>query len=185
MSYKDQSLSISNPQNISMSFLGKLGILGITFGILSLICSFFNLIIVSKKITLSVTIVFIVVGTILYSYTLYFKSSAGIKNNHVWTNSLTNRGVLGWIIAIVLSTFYVLLYWWPEILGYQSGINNTNTGLISLFDPLSQFFKSQNASQWFVYGTLYTLVIFALGFKFIFKYRSNNYQIIRTLSLIV
>ena len=52
MSYKDQSLSISNPQNISMSFLGKLGILGITFVILSLICSFFNLIIVSKKIIL-------------------------------------------------------------------------------------------------------------------------------------
>ena len=98
---------------------------------------------------------------------------------------MTNRGVLGWITAIVLTTFYVLLYWWPEILGYQSGIDNTNTGLISLFDPLSQFFKSQNESQWFVYGTLYNLVIVALGLKFTFKYRSNNYQIIRTLSLIV
>lgn len=185
MSHKNQSLSISNPQNIPIGAFGKLGIVFIILGMLSLICSFLNLIIVSNKITLAVTIISLVVGTILYSYNIYYKSSAGIKNNHIWSNSLTNRGVLGWITAIVLTTFYVLLYWWPEILGYQSGIDNTNTGLISLFDPLSQFFKSQNASQWFVYGTLYTLVIFALGFKFIFKYRSNNYQIIRTLSLIV
>ena len=151
MNYKDQSLSISDPQNIPFGVFGKLGIVSIILGMLGLICSFFNLIIVSKN-HIKCYNNFYSFRNHLYSYTIYFKSSAGIKNNHVWTKSLTNRGVLGWITAIVLTTFYVLLYWWPEILGYQSGIDNTNTGLISLFDPLSQFFKLQNASQWFVYG---------------------------------
>ena len=49
MNYKDQSLSISNPQNIPFGVFGKLGIVSIILGMLGLICSFFNLIMVSKK----------------------------------------------------------------------------------------------------------------------------------------
>jgi hypothetical protein len=32
------------------------------------------------------------------------------------------------------------------------------------------------ASQWFVYGTLYTIAILGLGYKFILKYRHNKYH---------
>src|SRR5690606_8571436 len=39
------------------------------------------------------------------------------------------------------------------------------------------------ASQWFVYGTLYTLAILGFGIKFIWKYRHNRYEIIRTISV--
>jgi polyferredoxin len=39
------------------------------------------------------------------------------------------------------------------------------------------------ASQWFVYGTLYTLAILSFGVKFILKYRHNKYEIIRTCSV--
>ena len=42
---------------------------------------------------------------------------------------------------------------------------------------------SKKASQWFVYGVLYTLAIVAFGIKFIFKYRHNRYEIIRTISV--
>jgi len=52
-----------------------------------------------------------------------------------------------------------------------------------MFDPLSQLLKGQPASQWFVYGALYTLAILILGFKFIWKYRHNRYQTIRTISV--
>jgi hypothetical protein len=38
------------------------------------------------------------------------------------------------------------------------------------------------ASQWFVYGTLYTIAILGLGYKFILKYR-HKYQLFRTLSV--
>ena len=39
------------------------------------------------------------------------------------------------------------------------------------------------ASQWFVYGTLYTIAIIGLGYKFILKYRHNRYQTLRTISV--
>ena len=76
----------------------------------------------------------------------------------------------------------MLLYWFPEILGQGSG-DVANSGLIALFDPLSLALKGKVASQWFVYGTLYTVAILALGYKFILKYRHNKYQIIRTVSV--
>jgi hypothetical protein len=34
-----------------------------------------------------------------------------------------------------------------------------------------------------VYGTLYTIAILGLGYKFILKYRHNKYQLVRTLSV--
>ncbi len=58
-----------------------------------------------------------------------------------------------------------------------------NSGLINLFDPLSYTLKGTAASQWFVYGVLYTVAILAFGIKFIWKYRHNRYEIIRTCSV--
>ncbi len=53
-------------------------------------------------------------------------------------------------------------------------MENPNTGLISLFDPLSKLLSGNPASQWFVYGTLYTLAILVFGYKFMLKYRHND-----------
>ena len=58
-----------------------------------------------------------------------------------------------------------------------------NKGLVALFDPLSKFLNGGPASQWFVYGTLYTLAILAFGIKFILKYRHNKYEKLRTYSV--
>ena len=114
------------------------------------------------------------VGISIYTYGSYVGHTKGIKNNHVWTNSLTNRGVLGWIAGVALTLFYIQLYWFPEML----------EGLIRLFDPLSYLITGGAAGQWFVYGTMYTFLIIFLGIKFIVKYRHNRYQIIRTISVI-
>jgi hypothetical protein len=51
-----------------------------------------------------------------------------------------------------------------------------------IFDPLSYILNGK-ASQWFVYGTLYTIAIVGLGYKFILKYLHNKYQLVRTLSV--
>jgi hypothetical protein len=61
----------------------------------------------------------------------------------------------------------------------QSG--GLNTGIVG-FDPLSFVLNGKAASQWFVYGTLYTVAILGLGYKFILKYRHNKYQLVRTIS---
>ena len=118
---------------------------------------------------------------IYYSKTLYANLPEGIKNNGVWTGTLTGRGVSAWILGVVLTCFYILLYWFPHILGLSP---TGNTGIIGFFDPLSQFFKNQPASEWFVYGTLYTLAIILFGIKFIWKYRHNKYQLLRTISVV-
>lgn len=101
----------------------------------------------------------------------------------VWHQSISSRGMIAWVLTLVLTAFYTLLYWFPTYLGLGEN-GNQNTGLIGLFDPLSIFLKGQTASQWFVYGALYTLVILIFGIKFIYKYRHSRYQISRTLSII-
>jgi ferredoxin-type protein NapH len=123
------------------------------------------------------------IGSLWYTYNQYSNTLPGIKNNHVWHASFTSKGVIAWILGIFLTGFYIVLYWYPQFLGLanEGGVNN---GLVGLFDPLSMLLKGKPASQWFVYGTLYTLIIFLLGVKFIYKYRHNPYQVYRTISII-
>lgn len=84
-------------------------------------------------------------------------------------------------IGVILTSFYVAIYFFPEGLGLRS--NNTNVGLIGLFDPLSYWLKKAPASQWFVYGCLYTFFVLTFGAIFITKHRNNTYQLVRTLSV--
>jgi hypothetical protein len=85
------------------------------------------------------------------------------------------------MIGIVLTAFYIALYWFP-IFGTQSKwwIKYRYSWF---FDPLSFVLNGKAASQWFVYGTLYTVAILGLGYKFILKYRHNKYQLVRTISV--
>ena len=119
-------------------------------------------------------------GTVLYSDFLYRKLPAGIKNNGVWFDGLSSRGILGWFVALALTGFYIALYFYPATLGYHS---EGNTSLVAFFDPLSRMLNGNAATQWFVYGALYTLAILLFGIKFIMGTAYNCYQIIRTLSV--
>lgn len=121
------------------------------------------------------------IGGFLYTYGLYGNSGEGIKNNGVRFSALTHRGWSGWLLGIVLTLFYIILYFYPRYLGFHE---DGNTGLVAFFDPLSKLLNGYPATQWFVYGTLYTLAIFVFGVKFMVKYRHNRYQVIRTLSVI-
>jgi len=122
-----------------------------------------------------------VLGTGVYIYGQYYYQSVDSKNIGVFHQNLTNKGWVAWLLGIMLTAFYVLLYWYPEVLGYRA--EGGNIGLVALFDPLSQFLKGQPASQWFVYGAMYTFIILMLGVKFIIKYRHNKYQVYRTISI--
>jgi polyferredoxin len=121
-------------------------------------------------------------GSLWYTFGQYKNTMPGIKNNHNWFSALTSRGSFAWILAIFLTGFYVLLYWYPHLLG-QGSEGAVNTGLVGLFDPLSMFLKGKPASQWFVYGAIYTLTILLMGTKFIYKYRHSKYQVYRTISI--
>ena len=46
------------------------------------------------------------------SYALpYYKGPAGIRNNGIMFKSMTNKGTIAWILAIVLTGFYIIIYW--------------------------------------------------------------------------
>ena len=179
----EESLSIAHPHPKGVDLIQKTGLVVSAMGILILLVTWGGYTFQNNVLFLIISLGTIFLGTVIYAARTYLTKPAGIHNNGVWQKAFTNRGAWGWLVGIVLTGFYVLLYWYPQYLGLgQNG--EANKGLVALFDPLSQFFKGRPASQWFVYGTIYTLLICALGVKFILKYRDNSYQVIRTIVVI-
>ncbi|MCF8278821.1 MAG: 4Fe-4S binding protein [Bacteroidales bacterium] len=85
-------------------------------------------------------------------------------------------GITGWLgvlTGVLLIGFYVALYWAPQHI----------TAWMHIVDPVSKMLSGNEASQWFLYGLLYTIVVMVMGIRMIAKYRHNKYQIIRTFSV--
>lgn len=79
-------------------------------------------------------------------------------------------GWLGWLTGLLFIGFYLLLYWAPQYI----------TGWIRIADPVSRALSGNGASQWFLYGMLYTVVVLVMGLRMMAKYRHVPYQLIRT-----
>jgi polyferredoxin len=175
------SISLVHSKAHDLSIYKKLGLAAATLATLILIISAFNVFSKHATITLSTMIGLYLIGALLYTWGAYGRKPAGIKNDMNWRRGLTDRGNWGWILGVFFTGFYVLLYWYPQYLGLNE--EAANSGVIALFDPLSQFLSGNPASQWFMYGTLYTVAILFMGIKFIYKYRHNIYQVVRTISV--
>ncbi len=177
--------SIAQPHPQKLNAWQKTGLLVAFSAITVFVLRLFNISVASQT---SVELLWfaggIFTGVLLYTYGTYFTAHQ-TPYTGVWFRSLTSRGVWGWIVGAVLTTFYVLLYWYPQYLGLAADEHTENTGVIALFDPLSRLLNGHRASQWFMYGSIYTLLILVFGIKFIVKYRHNRYQIIRTVSVII
>lgn len=113
-----------------------------------------------------------ILGALMYLLP-QLRELAGIKNNGIWQHPLTARGWLGIALGVWLIGFYLLLYFYPEHL----------VNWVIMVDPVSEALSGHPASQWFLYGFLYTLAILVMGVRMLIKYRHNRYQIIRTLSV--
>ena len=94
-----------------------------------------------------------------------------ITSNRSASPSFTGYAALG--LGIYLIGFYVLLYWNPQHI----------TTWVGITDPISRMISGNEASQWFLYGLLYTLAVFVMGLRMIAKYSHHRYQILRTLSV--
>jgi len=113
----------------------------------------------------------VLIGLIVY---LVFKKQGHKTLKPPKSASPTATGWIGVVTGAYLIGFYVLLYWAPHYI----------TNWISLVDPISMALSGKAASQWFLYGFLYTLIVLVMGIRMISKYRHNTYQIVRTLSVI-
>lgn len=179
MSTSPHNMSLTGEPPKKLSFIQKVASgLGWT-GIFFLFLSILNVPLPDYFLWLSLGL--IAAGVVIFAHAEYRGKPAGIKNDGVWFKSMTSRGVFAWGAGILLTLFYIILYWYPEYLGYNP--DGESTGIVALFDPLSKMLSGNPASQWFVYGTLYTVAILAFGYKFLLKYRHNKYEVLRTFSV--
>ncbi|MDF1518041.1 MAG: FeS-binding protein, partial [Lutibacter sp.] len=182
MGKSSQNISIASHQNNALGIGQKLGFALGFIGLFILALAFFNVAFPNKALWLAISITGILGGIVIYARSTYLSRPEGISNNGIFHKSFTNRGAIAWVIGILLTSFYIVLYWFPKYLGLGEN-GAANTGIIGFFDPLSLILNGKPASQWFVYGTLYTMAILGLGYKFILKYRHNKYQLVRTISV--
>ena len=176
-----RSMALTGQPPVSLTRNQKLATLLGMFGLSVLLLASFNVAFPNKTLWLTISLVSIGVGTVWFSWDTYLDKAPGIKNDGVWFKSISSKGFWGWVAGIALTGFYIILYFFPEYLGLVN--KGENKGVIALFDPLSRALSGNPASQWFVYGTLYTVAILAFGIKFLWKYRHNRYERIRTFSV--
>ena len=170
----ENSLSISNPNPIHTSLTQKIALAAASLGMLMLLVVWASgQFIGNPSVYLGLALAITTIGTVIFVREEYANKPEGIKNNGVWFRGLTTRGIFGWMIGVLLTGFYIVLYWFPQYF----------SGLIQLFNPLSMFVRNTPADQWFVYGSLYTFGVLVMGYKFAMKYRHNRYQLIRTASV--
>ncbi|UQD57348.1 4Fe-4S dicluster domain-containing protein [Flavobacterium sp. K5-23] len=182
MSKSTKNSSITSNQSNKLSNIQKLGLSIGFIGLIIMFLASFNVNFSNKTLWFTIAISSILVGIIIYSRSTYLSKPEGISNNGLFHKSLTNKGVFAWIIGVFLTSFYIVLYWFPSFLGLGEN-GAANTGIVGFFDSFSYFLNGHAASQWFVYGTFYTVAILGLGYKFILKYRHNKYQLVRTISV--
>ena len=110
------------------------------------------------------------IGAATFFIQAFKQQTPGIKHHGIYHSGLLNRGVLGWVAGVSITTFYVTLYWHGQAL----------SGLVRVLDSLSQALRGGPADQWFLYGTLYTFAVVVMGVRMMMKYRHNRYHLIRT-----
>jgi polyferredoxin/VIT1/CCC1 family predicted Fe2+/Mn2+ transporter len=112
----------------------------------------------------------VTLGVALLITGLVFYYQNQIKRQPAKSASPAITGWLGILTGVYLISFYVLLYWAPQHI----------TTWIIMVDPLSKALNGGEASQWFLYGLLYTIVILVMGIRMMAKYQHNRYHLIRT-----
>ena len=105
---------------------------------------------------------------------LFLEPVAGIKHNNIFKTAMTSRGIIAILFSLGLITFYIFLYKAPEYI----------TNWVLLMDDLSFAISGSEASQWMLYGFLYCLVMTVMSIRMYIKYRNNNYQLLRTTSVL-
>ena len=116
-------------------------------------------------------LVTVILGLVI-SYFVFFRQHSK-DNNPQRSASPVHTGWLGVIAGTYMLGFYILLYWAPAY------INNW----ITMVNPVSEMLSGNAASQWFLYGLMYTCIVIVMGVRMLTKYQHNTYQKVRTASV--
>ncbi|MFT7484281.1 MAG: ferredoxin-type protein NapH [Candidatus Paceibacteria bacterium] len=118
----------------------------------------------------------------LYFWANQRGTTPGIKHDGVRFDSLFSRGKFGFLAGLLMTALYVMIYWYPQLLGHTDSASPT--GLVRVVDAPAQLLTGGQASQWFLYGVLYCLVMVVFSVRVWMKYRHNRYHLARTLSVL-
>lgn len=114
----------------------------------------------------------LLLGAFLFILPKFYKLP-GIKHDGIFFDSLTSAKWLGIVFGTFLIAFYILLYFFPHYI----------TNWILMMDGASNLLNGNDASQWFLYGFLYTIAVVVMGIRMLSKYKHSKYQQVRTLSV--
>jgi polyferredoxin len=120
------------------------------------------------------SLLFLIIAGAFLLFLPNIKLGVSQKNNHIFQDSAKNRGLIGWGFGLLMIAFYIILYWFPQ---YLASFTN-------LVDDMAFALSGSAASQWFLYGALYTLAVWVMGARMAIKYRDNKYQLLRTGSVV-
>ncbi len=98
-------------------------------------------------------------GALMYIIPQFFEGEPGIKNHRIFHDTVKNRGIPAFALAVFLISFYIFLYKIPYLIQEW----------IALTDPASQLLRGENSSQWFMYGFMYTVAILVMGGENVYK----------------
>lgn len=112
----------------------------------------------------------IIGGLLIFIPNYKILGPAGIKNDGIFQHSATNKGTIGFITAFYFIAFYCFLYFFPNYL----------VNPILAVDGVSKSLSGNPASQWFLYGFMYCVIMSLFAIRMFIKYRHNKYQMIRT-----
>ncbi|HIG17722.1 MAG TPA: hypothetical protein EYQ31_10820, partial [Candidatus Handelsmanbacteria bacterium] len=160
----------------------KFSLAMVAVGLLSLIVQTAGGLLAGSWLGLALSLGLLAVGAALAFWLQHRGSVAGIKHDGIYFSGLMARGGAAWIAGIGMTALYVLIYWFPQVLG-QPVDGAGPTGLIRVVDPLARVMTGYPAEKWFLYGVLYTGAILVFGVRMMMKYRHNRYQQIRTASV--
>jgi ferredoxin-type protein NapH len=165
----------NQPTKASRQGGSRLGVWLVSFGLASGVLALIGLTdLLGSWLMLPLSTGAVALGGILIARARYAHGPAGVRNHGTFTNPMLHRGAIAWIGAVVLTGFYVLLYWFPQSL----------EGLIRTMDPVSYGMRGMAADQWFMYGTFYSLAVLVMGARALYRYRHDRYQRWRTVSVI-
>ena len=120
-------MSLAKPDPVDISNKQKIALAGGIVGLFILVLALFNTNFPNKAVFLTLALGLITLGIIVYSRDAYLTKLEGIKNDGVWFKSISSRGVWGWVVGIILTAFYIVLYFYAELLGLGAdGAANTD-----------------------------------------------------------
>jgi ferredoxin-type protein NapH len=151
----------------------KITLAAVGLGLLALLAATFDADAARARLSMYAALVLVSGGTLAWSWQRFGRGDGSWHPHDLWRRSGTSRGGLAWLTGIVLTGFYVLLYWFPGLL----------ENLIRTLDPFSAWLRRKPADQWFLYGTFYTLAVLLMGGRALWKYSAAPYHRLRTLSV--